>query len=236
MSRKKLSNPCFYVLKRCGKIISASNLFTQGTKVLVAVSGGFASSALLHVLAVRNRRVPSWARITLQAVFVRDQVHGSAEETERGLKRLCDRHCVPLHVVECSQFDDERWTPVPYGSQLVHTANSLGARVVCLGHTMTDRGLWILTTMLVKGELQDLPPIQQCNTVTFMRPMVEVIEDVVRDLVREDALENRKQVIHWPSASIASILLRYIYETHNPVETLRNICASPSRIRDDYLA
>lgn len=78
--------------------MQAQHMAQPGQKVLVALSGGADSTALLRVLL---ELAPAWG-LCVQAAHVHHGIRGAeADQDEHFCRRLCDGLAVPLHVVHC---------------------------------------------------------------------------------------------------------------------------------------
>jgi len=119
-----------------------------GTRILVALSGGSDSVALLHLL-----RDPELG-LELHAAHVHHGVRGSeADEDAEFCRRLCEKLGVPFHLKRLSPPGSPRegreaaWRRLRY-SALQEVAAGVGARAVATGHQRDDVAEGVLVQLL----------------------------------------------------------------------------------------
>jgi tRNA(Ile)-lysidine synthase len=156
----------------------AMRLFAQGDHLLVAVSGGPDSVALLAVLASLT---PSW-RLRLSALHVNYGLRGEeSEEDERFVSRLCVGLGVPL---VCERIDLHHADGLPKGLSLQARARearyatlrcvaaTLGADKIALGHTADDQAETLLMWMLRGSGATGLAGIRPVREGLYVRPLL----------------------------------------------------------------
>jgi tRNA(Ile)-lysidine synthase len=158
----------------------AARLFAPGNHLLVAVSGGPDSVALLALLA---SLAPSW-RLRLSALHVNYGLRGEeSEEDQRFVTRLCARLGVPLicERVDLHHVDgpakglslQARAREARYAA-LRRAAASLGADKVALGHTADDQAETLLMWMLRGSGTAGLAGIRPVREGLYVRPLLDV--------------------------------------------------------------
>jgi tRNA(Ile)-lysidine synthase len=156
----------------------AMRLFAQGDHLLVAVSGGPDSVALLAVLASLT---PSW-RLRLSALHVNYGLRGEeSEEDERFVSRLCAGLGVPL---VCERVNLHRADGLLKGlslqararearyAALRRVAVTLGADKIALGHTADDQAETLLMWMLRGSGTAGLAGIRPVREGLYVRPLL----------------------------------------------------------------
>jgi tRNA(Ile)-lysidine synthase len=84
------------ILQKIKRTISEHKLISRGDSILIALSGGPDSVALLRVLIQLRKSL----RLSLAAVYVNHQLRpGAARKEEQFCQKLCDRHLVDLTIV-----------------------------------------------------------------------------------------------------------------------------------------
>ena len=168
------------LLRRVLASVRARRLFGPGEHLLVAISGGPDSVALLSLLATL---APSWC-LTVSAVHVNHGLRGAESEEDACFVRgLCDRLGVP---VVCERADlvhaagvrrrrslQEEAREARY-AVLSRVARTVGADKIALGHTADDQAetllMWMLRGSGTKG-LAGMPPARES---LFIRPLLDI--------------------------------------------------------------
>lgn len=155
-------------------------LFTAGDHLLVAVSGGPDSVALLSVL---TSLAPS-KRLMVAALHVNYGLRGKeSEEDARFVSRLCAELGIPL---VCEQIDlssppnarkgmslQARARDARYAA-LQRAAAKLGASKIALGHTADDQAETLLMWMLRGSGAAGLAGIRPVRDAVYVRPLLDV--------------------------------------------------------------
>ena len=165
------------LLHRVVKTVRARGLFEPGHHLLVAVSGGPDSVALLTLL---HRLVARW-RLRLTAVHFNYGLRGhESDEDQAFVTSLCEALQVPLRCVPLdartrpqrvslqAQARDARY------SAMARLAEAVGANRIVVGHTADDQAetivLWILRGAGITG-LAGMPAQREGMII---RPLYEV--------------------------------------------------------------
>lgn len=174
------------LLHRVVKTVRARGLFEPGQHLLVAVSGGPDSVALLMLL---HRLVPRW-QLRLTAVHFNYGLRGhESDEDQVFVMALCDSLQVPLHCVSL----DARARPQRVSLQaqardvryraMARLAEDVGADRIVVGHTADDQAETILLWMLRGAGITGLAgmPVQRDGMI--IRPLYEVRRREVLDFL-----------------------------------------------------
>jgi tRNA(Ile)-lysidine synthase len=155
-------------------------LFAAGEHVLVAVSGGPDSVALLSVLAA----LAPAKRLTLSALHLNYGLRGEESEgDERFVSRLCAELGVPLtrERVDLSRVSNRRKgmslqaraREARYAA-LRRTAAARGAGKIALGHTADDQAETLVMWMLRGSGTAGLAGIRPVRDAVYVRPLLDV--------------------------------------------------------------
>ncbi len=160
--------------------VRARRLFAPGDHLLVAISGGADSVALLALLA---SLAPVW-RLRLSALHANYGLRGEeSEEDERFVSRLCADLGVPL---VCERIDLHQAGGLPKGlslqararearyAALRRAAAALGADKIALGHTADDQAETLLMWMLRGSGAAGLAGIRPLREDLYVRPLLGV--------------------------------------------------------------
>jgi tRNA(Ile)-lysidine synthase len=160
--------------------VKARGLFSPGEHLLVAVSGGPDSVALLTVLA----SLATPLRLRLSALHVNYGLRGEeSEEDARFVASLCNDLNVPL---TCERVDLSHMSKRAKGSSLQARARDaryaalqcaaaeLGATKIALGHTADDQAETLLMWMLRGAGAAGLGGIRPLRSDVYVRPLLDV--------------------------------------------------------------
>jgi tRNA 2-thiocytidine biosynthesis protein TtcA len=180
------------IVGKIGACVADYGLIDEGDRILVCVSGGKDSYALLDALLLLARKSP--VRYELTAVNVDQGWPGY--QTDAIAQHLASRG-VPFRMVRAHEIADivERVlrpeetgaTPCSLCSRLRRgvlygLASELGATKIALGHHLDDLAETLMMNMFFSGSLRAMPPklVSDDGKHVVIRPMAYVEE---RDLV-----------------------------------------------------
>lgn len=169
-----------------GKAARRYNMLAEGDRVLVAVSGGKDSMALLCLLLQHQARVP--INYTIRAVHV-DPGFG-ANSAER-LERLFSEQHVPYRVLRTgigpmAHSSINRENPCFLCSRLrrkllFETAREMGCNKIAFGHHKDDVIETFFLNVLYGGSLSTMMPVQDFfdGKLSAIRPLYMVDEHLI---------------------------------------------------------
>ncbi len=186
----KITNKIKYVdriRKKAGKAIEKYTLISEGDRVLVAISGGKDSLALLDILSNRRKIIPFNFQLDVAHVYIKD----NPEFTDiQYLKNYCDKTGVTLHLKALDT------TPEPRNGksrcfvcswhrrkEIFKTANELQSTRVALGHHLDDILETMLMNMTIHGEFSTMPPdlFIEKGSFSIIRPLTLITEQEIRN-------------------------------------------------------
>jgi len=153
-------------------------MLAGGETVLVAVSGGADSVALLSILAAL---APAW-RLTVHVLHVDHRLRADSEHDAELVCALAARLGVPANVerVRVGPGSVEAAARAARYAALEAWADRLGASRIAVGHTADDQAETVLMRVLggagVRG-LAAIPPVRG----RIIRPLLEVRRQTLRD-------------------------------------------------------
>jgi tRNA 2-thiocytidine biosynthesis protein TtcA len=184
------------IAKKTTRAIIDFDMIQEGDRIMVGLSGGKDSWALVQMLDVLQQRSP--VRFTFIAVNVdsgyKDYKHGVIAETcrERGWE-LKIEHTGIGEVIE--DILDESQTPCSLCARLrrgvlYRVAKEVGATKIALGHHMDDFIETLLLNLFFAGSLKAMPAklVSDDGAHVVIRPLVYVGEDEARLYAKESAL------------------------------------------------
>ena len=228
--------------RRFNKGVVQYNLIEEGDKILIGLSGGKDSLALIELLGRRARIFkPRFSVVAVHIVMKNIPYQSNLEY----LRAHAETFGVPLVVYETS-FDpstDTRKSPCFLCSwnrrkALFTVAKEQGCNKIALGHHMDDILETLLMNLTYQGAFSTMPPrlVMKKFDMTIIRPMCLVHE---ADLVELAALRHyQKQVKNCPYESQSSRsdmkgILRQL-EAMNP-EARYSLWGSMTNVQEDLL-
>ena len=225
-----------------GKAIHRYGLIQDGDRIVVGVSGGKDSLALLHLLYERRKRVP--IHYDLMPVHI-DLGFGSTRQEE--LRTFFEERGLSYHIEQTqigkkAHSPENRENPCFLCSwerrkRLFQLAHRLDCNKIALGHHKDDIIETFLLNIFYSGEVSTMLPVQEMfkGKMTLIRPLVLIEEKKIERFAREMALP------FGPSGCPSSGKTKR-HEIKELIETLQrknrrvkgNIFRSLSNIRLDY--
>ncbi|MER3424131.1 MAG: tRNA lysidine(34) synthetase TilS [Nitrospiraceae bacterium] len=189
------------LVQRLAMTAQARRLFGRGDRILVAVSGGPDSVALLSLLAAL---APSW-NLSLWAVHFNYGLRGDESDEDArfvadlchhlGIKLICER----ITLKRCSALSrelqkrrslQEAAREARYEA-LLRIGASLGANKIAIGHTADDQAETVVMWMLRGSGAAGLSGIPLERESIFIRPLLEISRRDILAYLREHGLEFR---------------------------------------------
>ena len=228
--------------KRFAKGVVEYGLIEEGDKILIGLSGGKDSLALVELLARRARIYKPRFSVVAAHVVMKNIAYESDTDY---LRRYAESWGVPLVVYE-TEFDastDTRKSPCFLCSwnrrkALFTVAKEQGCNKIALGHHMDDILETLLMNITFQGTFGTMPPrlVMKKFDMTIIRPMCLVHESDLEELA--SARGFRKQVKNCPyehdshRSSMKDVLKQL--EAMNP-EARYSLWGSMSNVQDELL-
>ncbi|NLE65427.1 MAG: tRNA 2-thiocytidine(32) synthetase TtcA [Elusimicrobia bacterium] len=180
------------VSKKAGKAIVDHAMIEEGDRIVVAVSGGKDSRALLEVMIDRQAIAP--VGFEIMAVHVDTGVPGPDLEELEAFFRSAG---APYHIETSDLFRDKDlsdlncfWCSWNRRKVLFQFAQKNGFHKIALGHHLDDIAESILMNICFKGEVSAMCPKQEFfgGDLTIIRPFCHVHEEEIAALARMKGL------------------------------------------------
>jgi tRNA 2-thiocytidine biosynthesis protein TtcA len=182
--------------KKVTRAISDFSMIEDGDRVMVGLSGGKDSWALMQVLDVLRRRAP--IRFSVVAVNIdsgyKDYQHDVLAQVcrERGWEFVRELTAIGEKIEEVLDLDD---TPCSLCARLrrgvlYRMAGEVGATKIALGHHLDDFVETLLLNLFFSGSLKAMPArlVSDDGRHVVIRPLVYVSEPDARAYARESRL------------------------------------------------
>src|SRR5436190_4395006 len=184
------------IARKVTKAITEHALIVDGDRVMVGLSGGKDSWALIQILDVLRKRAP----ITFSIVAVNID-SGYEDYQHNTLKTTCDARgweCHVEHTTIGAVMDDilgANATPCSLCARLrrgalYRLADEVGATKIALGHHADDFLETLLLNLFFEGSLKAMPArlVSDDRRHVVIRPLVYVTEPDCRDYAKAMAL------------------------------------------------
>jgi len=180
------------MLNHVEKTILKYNLLQKNDRILVAVSGGADSLALLHCLyALKSKYDLILIVAHLNHMFRGTEADRDAEYVKNiadklGLQSVIEKANVP-EILEQGNFSPQEGARVVRYDFLVKTAQTFSCNKIALGHHKDDQAETVLLNLLKGAGLDGLKGIAPKRDL-FIRPLIEVKKDTLEQYCKENNL------------------------------------------------
>ncbi len=228
---------------RAQRTILRHAMLSPGDHVLVALSGGADSVALLRVLV---QLAPSW-RLTLSAAHLNHRLRGTeSDQDEEFVRALCSDLGIPcvFGATEIAGFARERRINLEEAAREARydfmraAASQAGAGKIALGHTRNDQAETVIMRFLRGSGPEGMASIHPVVDGLFIRPLIECTR---RDILRY--LEARSLCYRTDSSNsdlayrrnrVRHELIPYL-ETHFNPQLIRTLAGGAEASRQVFL-
>ena len=229
------------ISRQIGRAIADYDMLHDGDKVMVAVSGGKDSLALLRLLTYRQTFAP--IKFELLAVYVDCNIPGAPIEK---LRQAVLETGVPFIVEKADQFSPRDWEEMNCfwcawnrRKTLFRLAERLGFPKIALGHHMDDIVETILLNLFYRGEVGAMRPRQDLfeGRLTIIRPLAYSEEGMIRRFVVEELQETFVTCSCPRSSQTQRAAIKKLVaelQEKNP-QVKKNIFHALKNIKTDYL-
>ena len=183
------------LLKSLIRTVREQRLFDRGQHLLVAVSGGPDSTALLALLV---RLAPSW-RLRLTAVHVNYRLRGNeSDEDEAFVTTFCKARRIPLVVLRPALLRQRRRSSLQEIARTTRyeamkkLAHEIGAHRIVLGHTANDQAETMLMWMLRGAGLAGLAGMPFIREAIIVRPLLSSAKEDILTFLNQEGLSYRE--------------------------------------------
>ena len=226
-----------------GKALHRYDMIADGDRILVGLSGGKDSLALMWMLNERRSRIP--INYELFAVHIDP---GFEKSFSKSLQSYCNKIGFPLRVerTDCgvlAHSSQNRENPCFLCSRLrrnrlFEIADELGCSKLALGHNKDDIIETLFLNMCYAGEISTMLPSQKFfkDRVTLIRPLAFVDEDILTRFAKEQRFP--EFVNPCPSAGVSKrqeikAMLEGLYRTNKKIKG--NLFRAMSHVKTEYL-
>jgi tRNA(Ile)-lysidine synthase len=201
------------------------NMLSAGERVVVGVSGGPDSVALLHVLKCLVQNLD----IEVYAAHVNHGIRGTfADRDADFVAQLCQQWDVPLFVgkFDVPQLAGQWGVTLEEAGRIVRyrffdkVLSDIKGDKIALGHHRDDQAETILHHVLRGTGMQGLQGMKPVRQHKFIRPLIDVSRDEIEDYCRQNGLVFQIDATNLDMAytrnRIRHELIPYIEQNFNP--------------------
>ena len=235
------------LLHQVVKTIRSRGLVDDGQHLLVAVSGGPDSVALLSLL---HRLHSSWS-LTLTAVHFNYGLRGAeSDDDEEFVAAFCRELGVPLHVRRLEVQARLRRTSLQAEARdlryraTMDIAEECGADRIAVGHTADDQAETVLLWMLRGAGLTGLSGMPAFREGNIIRPLYEIRRQDILAYLHDEGLSFRQDSSNAKPLylrnrirqEVLPILQRLVPSSVDALCRLANVCREDDRYLDEQVA
>lgn len=228
--------------RKAGKAIYDYNMIEEGEKILVGVSGGKDSLALLEVLALRARDPKKHYTVVAAHIAVENVVY---ETDHIYIQELCDRLGVELIVRTVNtEVKENSGKPACFvcswnrRKALFEIAKEWGCTKLALGHHRDDAVESLLMSMMFNGTMASMPPKLAMfdGTFTLIRPFIYITNAETAQYAAYRNFRKQKKLCPHERATNRDAVRRLLQEmeTFSP-HVRNNLFAAMKNIQQEYL-
>ena len=230
-----------YISTRIGRAIADYNLIEDKDRILVAVSGGKDSLALLKLLNERKRWAP--VRYELIAAHIESDFKYAGDAKPAALRKVFKRMGVKYCFKKIRILHDAKevscfWCSWNRRKALFLMAEKLGCNKVALGHNKDDIIETLLLNMFYHGSISAMNPMQKLfgGKVTIIRPLCYAEEDRIKAFARESGFPESRSMCPYSQASKRRLMKGIINKVKRDCRYVKtNLMRSMGRINREYL-
>ncbi len=183
------------IISKVKKTVKKYSLLERGDKIVVALSGGPDSVALMDVLA---KMAPEMDLQIIAAHFNHELRGRESDEDEIFCRQLTEKYDLPFHARRMDRSLRKRGeSPEDFYRRqrylfLQEAAEKFKAQKVALGHNMEDQAQTILMRLLQGSSLEGLKGIPLLREGRFIRPLIEISRPEIMEYLKKNNLVYRQ--------------------------------------------
>jgi tRNA(Ile)-lysidine synthase len=225
MAVREQSNRLYALELLVRKTVQKYNMLNPGENVLVAVSGGADSVALLHCL---HRLAPSM-KLSLTIAHLNHRIRGfEGDADEDFVRRMSASLKIPFvsEIIEvkqqaiASRQNLEEVAREKRYDFLRRTASRVGAHKIAVGHTINDQAETILFRFIRGSGIEGLAAIYPVVEDLVIRPLLECTRASILEYLQQKGLRHREDStntdIKYARNRIRRELVPYLEKDFNP--------------------
>ncbi|TCS80146.1 tRNA lysidine(34) synthetase TilS [Tepidibacillus fermentans] len=232
------------MLNRVKATIKSYNMISDDRPIIIGVSGGPDSMALLHILTnlVSNPLVVAHLNhqfrgieANLDAEFVRDQCN------KMGIPAVIKEYNVPLYMKEKKLGAQEAARKIRYQFYL-ETAKEWNAGYLALGHHANDQAETLMMR-LIRGTgphgLSGIPYVREFEGLSIIRPLLDITREEIDQYIKEWSIPYRVDQSNFSTKyfrnEIRLNIIPYLQKYNRKLINHLSQIAKLNQAEDDYM-
>lgn len=186
----------FVLIKKVLKTIKENNMFDKGDRVIVAVSGGPDSIALVHILHSLKEEL----QIKISVAHVNHCLRGKeANEDEDYVKRFCENYKIEFRSkrVDINKLSklknmssESAGREARYGF-FENLREETNANKIAIAHNANDQAETILMRIIRGTGIEGLVGIKPVRDTVFVRPLINIMRNEIEEYCAKNNLNPR---------------------------------------------
>lgn len=237
---RSLTKTGTYISNRIGRAIADYDLINDKDRILVAVSGGKDSLAMLKLLVERQK----WAPIRYELIAIHIETGFACDKgLKPKLKKIFKDIGVKYYFHKLNLVGKDRkascfWCSWNRRKALFQAADKLKCKKIALGHHKDDIVETLLLNMFYQGEFAAINPRQELfgGKITIIRPLCYVEEEQTKKFAKESHFP--LQICKCPNSDTSKrhkmkSIIKDLEKDCDSIKT--NIFRSVSRVKEEYI-
>ena len=215
--------------------ITKYNMIQDNDKVVIGVSGGPDSIALLTIL---NKLKEKW-NIKLYVAHINHRIRKEADEETEYVKDFCAKIGVEIYIKEINVEEEAKRLKIgteEAGRNIRYAffeevLEKVGANKIATAHQKNDNAETVLMNIMRGTSIAGLKGIEKVRDGKFIRPLIECSREEIENYCKDNKLDpkydksNNENI--YTRNKIRNILIPYLQKEYNP-----NIIDTINRLAD----
>lgn len=235
----------FDLITEVKETIKKYNMFKEDDLVIVALSGGPDSVALLHILYKLKDKL----KIRIAAVHINHGLRGKdSDEDEQFVNNICKKYNIPLYskrfdihkIAKMNGMSCEMAGREARYSYFLELIDKLSGNKIALAHHANDQAETILMRLIRGSGIEGLTGIKPVRDKIFVRPMISITRKEIESYCKDNELSPRIDKSNYEKIysrnKVRLELIPYIQENFNKdITNTLNRFADIIKGDNDYL-
>ena len=215
--------------------ITKYNMIQDNDKVVIGVSGGPDSIALLTIL---NKLKEKW-NIKLYVAHINHRIRKEADEETEYVKDFCAKIGVEIYIKEINVEEEAKRLKIgteEAGRNIRYAffeevLEKVGANKIATAHQKNDNAETVLMNIMRGTSIAGLKGIEKVRDGKFIRPLIECSREEIENYCKDNKLDpkydksNNENI--YTRNKIRNLLIPYLQKEYNP-----NIIDTINRLAD----